>query len=130
MSYRDIPVFVREAPRNLVLRDELKLTWDEVSKYRLYGYPDPLFYIFRIYRLYPDRNSTSIVVRRELMDRHKDILNGLVYEIDNFLFAAAVADKVPCSSATPGSVHGRSTAATSSHAFSSITTAPRRWSGL
>jgi len=29
------------------------------------------------------------------MDRHKDLLNGLVYEIDNFLFAAAVADRVP-----------------------------------
>ena len=94
MSYRDIPVFLREAPRNLMFRDELKLTWDEISKYRLYGYPDPMLYIFRIYRLYPDRNSTSIVVRRELLDRHKDILNGLVYEIDNFLFAAAVADKV------------------------------------
>jgi len=87
------PCLAKEAPRNLVPQDELKLTWDEVSKYKWYGHPDPIFYIFRSYRLYPDRNSTSIVVKRELMDRHRDILNGLVYEIDNFLFAAAVADK-------------------------------------
>jgi glycosyltransferase involved in cell wall biosynthesis len=92
-SYRDIPMFEREATRNLVPRDELKLTWEEVSKYKWYDYPDPILYIFRSYRLYPDRNSTSIVVKRELLDRHKDLLNGLVYEIDNFLFAAAVADK-------------------------------------
>jgi glycosyltransferase involved in cell wall biosynthesis len=94
-NYRDIPMFEREAPRNLVPRDELKLTWDEVSKYRWYGHPDPMFYIFRSYRLYPDRNSTSIAIKRELLDRHKDLLNVLVYEIDNFLFASAIADKVP-----------------------------------
>lgn len=93
-GYRDIPMLEREAPRNLVPRNELKLTWGEVSKYRWYGYPDPILYIFKSYRLYPDRNSTSIAVKRELMDRHRDILNGLVYEIDNFLFAAAVADRV------------------------------------
>ena len=93
-SYRDILMFEREAPKNLVLQSELKLTWDEVSKYKERGYPDPILYIFRSYRLYPDRNSTSIVVKRELMDRHKNLLNGLIYEIDNFLFAAAVADRV------------------------------------
>jgi glycosyltransferase involved in cell wall biosynthesis len=93
-SYRDIPMFEREAPRNLVPEDELKLTWDEVSKYRERGYPDPIFYIFRGYRLYPDRNSTSIAVRRELLDGHKDLLNELPYEIDCFLFASAIADKV------------------------------------
>jgi len=95
VSYRDIPVFGREAPKNLMPRDELKLTWDEVSRYRLYGYPDPILYVFGTYRLYPDRNSTSIVVKRELLDRHKDLLSGLPYEIDNFLFAAAIADRVP-----------------------------------
>jgi len=88
------PCLAKEAPKNLVPQDELKLAWDEISKYKWYGHPDPILYIFRSYRLYPDRNSTSIVVKRELMDRHKDLLNGLVYEIDNFLFAAAVADKV------------------------------------
>ncbi len=93
-SYRDISMFGREAPKNLVLQSELKLTWNEVSKYKERGYPDPILYISRSYRLYPDRNSTSIVVKRELMDRHKDLLNGLIYEIDNFLFAAAVADRV------------------------------------
>jgi glycosyltransferase involved in cell wall biosynthesis len=93
-SYRDIPQLEREAPRNLMPRDELKLTWDEVSKYKWYGYPDPIFYIFRIYRLYPDRNSTSIAVRRELLDGHKDILSGLPHEPDCFLFAAAIADRV------------------------------------
>jgi len=87
------PCLAKEAPKNLVPQDELKLTWDEVSKYKWYGHPDPILYIFRSYRLYPDRNSTSIVVKRELMDRHKDLLNGLVYEIDNFLFAAAIADR-------------------------------------
>jgi len=94
VSYRDIPELVREAPKNLVPQDELKLTWDEVSKYKWYGYPDPILYIFRSYRLYPDRNGTAIAVRRELLDRHKDLLNGLVYEIDCFLFAAAIADRV------------------------------------
>ncbi len=88
------PCLAKEAPKNLVPQNELKLTWNDISKYKWYGYPDPMFYIFRSYRLYPDRNSTSIVVKRELMDRHKDLLNGLVYEIDNFLFAAAVADRV------------------------------------
>jgi glycosyltransferase involved in cell wall biosynthesis len=94
-NYRDEPMLEKEAPRNLVPSDELKLTWDEVSKYRLYGYPDPILYIFRTYRLYPDRNSTSIAVKRELLDRHRDLLNGLPYEIDNFLFASAIADRVP-----------------------------------
>jgi len=94
-NYRDKPMLEREAPRNLVPRGELKLTWDEVSKYRLYGYLDPILYVFGTYRLYADRNSTSIAVRRELLDRHKDLLNGLPYEIDNFLFAAAIADRVP-----------------------------------
>jgi glycosyltransferase involved in cell wall biosynthesis len=92
-SYRDIPELGGEAPRNLLPQDELKLTWDEVSKYRWYGYPDPIFYIFRSYRLYPDRNSTSMAVRRELLDGHKDILNGLPHEPDCFLFAAAIADR-------------------------------------
>jgi len=87
------PCLAKEAPKNLVPQDELKLAWDEISKYKWYGHPDPILYIFRSYRLYPDRNSTSIVVKRELMDRHKDLLNGLVYEIDNFLFAAAIADR-------------------------------------
>jgi len=92
-SYRDMPAFEREAPRNLMPKGELKLTWDEVSRYRERGYPDPIFYIFRSYRLYPDRNSTSIAVRRELLDRHKDLLSELPYEIDCFLFAAAIADR-------------------------------------
>jgi len=87
------PCLAKEAPRNLVPRDELKLTWSEVSKYRWYGYPDPIFYIFRSYRLYPDRNGTAIAVKRELLDRHKDLLSGLPVVIDGFLFAAAVADK-------------------------------------
>ena len=87
------PCLAREAPRNLVPQSELKLTWEDVSKYRLYSYPDPILYIFRSYRLFPDRNSTSIAVKRELLDRHKDLLDGLLYEIDCFLFASAIVDK-------------------------------------
>jgi len=87
------PCLAKEAPKNLVPQDELKLTWDEVSKYRERGYPDPILYIFRSYRLYPDRNGTAIAVKRELLDRHKDLLSGLPVVIDGFLFAAAIADR-------------------------------------
>jgi len=89
------PCLAKEAPKNATSESELKLTWNEVSKYRLYGYPDPILYIFRSYRLYPDRNGTAIAVRRELLDRHKDLLSGLPVVIDGFLFAAAIADRVP-----------------------------------
>jgi len=88
------PCLAKEAPKNLVPQDELKLTWDEVSKYKEYGYPDPIFYIFRSYRLYPDRNGTAIAVKRELLDRHKDLLSELPVVIDGFLFASAIADRV------------------------------------
>ena len=87
------PCLAKEAPRNLVPQDELKLTWNEVSKYRERGYPDPILYIFWSFRLYPDRNGTAIAVRRELLDRHKDLLSRLPVVIDGFLFAAAIADR-------------------------------------
>jgi glycosyltransferase involved in cell wall biosynthesis len=87
------PCLAREAPRNLIPQNELKLTWKEVSWYKEYGYPDPILYIFRSYRLYPDRNETAIAVRRELLDRHKDLLSELPIVVDGFLFAVAVADK-------------------------------------
>jgi len=87
------PCLAREAPRNLVPQNELKLTWGEVSKYREYGYPDPILYIFRSYRLYPDRNGTATAVKRELLDRRTDLLSKLPVNIDGFLFASAIADK-------------------------------------
>jgi Glycosyl transferase family 2. len=83
----------KEAPRNLVPQSELKLTWSEVSQYKQYGYPDPILYIFTSFRLYPDRNGTAIAVKRELLDRHIDLLGKLPVVIDGFLFASAVADK-------------------------------------
>jgi len=86
--------FEKDASRNLVPQSELKLTWNEISKYREYGYLDPILFIFNRYRLHPDVNSTSIAVKRELLDRHKDLLNELPYEIDCFLFASAIADRV------------------------------------
>ena len=88
-----MPSLAREAPRNLMSQVELKLTWSEVSRYREYGYLDPILYIFRGFRLYPDRNGTAIAVRRELLDRHIDLLGRLPVVIDGFLFASAIADK-------------------------------------
>ncbi len=87
------PCLAREAPRNLVPQNELKLTWSEVSRYKEYGYSDPILYIFGGYRLYPDRNGTAIAVKRELLDGHKDLLSGLPVVIDGFLFASAIADR-------------------------------------
>jgi glycosyltransferase involved in cell wall biosynthesis len=87
------PCLAREAPRNLVPQNELKLTWDEISRYKERGYPDPILYIFWGFRHYPDRNGTSIVVKRELLDRHKNLLSELPVNIDGFLFASAIADK-------------------------------------
>jgi len=86
--------FEKDASRNLIPQSELKLTWNEISKYREYGYLDPILFILNRYRLHPDVNSTSIAVKRELLDRHKDLLNELPYEIDCFLFASAIADRV------------------------------------
>ena len=87
------PCLAKEAPKNLVPQDELKLTWDEVSRYKERGYPDPILYIFWGFRHYPDRNGTSIVVKRELLDRRTDLLSKLPVNIDGFLFASAIADR-------------------------------------
>jgi len=92
-GYRDVPGLAREAPRNLVSQNELKLTWSEVSRYKEYGYPDPILYIFGVFRYYPDRNGTSIAVKRELLGRRTDLLSKLPVNIDGFLFASAIADK-------------------------------------
>jgi len=88
------PVFEAEASRNLVPQSELKLTWDIISKYKEHGYPDPILYIFKNYRLHPDVNSTSIAVKRELLERHTNLLSELPYEPDCFFFASAITDKV------------------------------------
>jgi len=88
-----LPMFEADASRNLIPQSELKLTWDMISKYKERGYSDPILYIFNNYRLHPDVNSTSIAVKRELLDRHKDLLNELPYEPDCFLFASAITDK-------------------------------------
>ena len=93
ISYRDVPGLAGEAPRNLAPQGELKLTWEEISRYREYGYPDPILYIFGSFRLYPDRNGTATAVRRELLDRRLDLLGKLSVVIDGFLFASAIADK-------------------------------------
>ncbi len=87
------PCLAREAPRNLVPQNELRLTWDEVGRYKERGYPDPILYIFWGFRHYPDRNGTSIVVKRELLDRRADLLSRLPVNIDGFLFASAIADR-------------------------------------
>jgi len=99
-SHRDVsingnisPMFEAEASRNLVPQSELKLSWDMVSKYKEQGYSDPILYIFRNYRAHPDVNSTSIAVRRELLERHADLLSELHYGPDCFFFASAIADK-------------------------------------
>jgi Glycosyl transferase family 2. len=89
------PVFEAEASRNLVPQSELKLTWDMISKYKEHGYSDPILYIFRNYRLHPDVNSTSIAVKRELLERHANLLGELPYGPDCFFFASAITDKVP-----------------------------------
>jgi glycosyltransferase involved in cell wall biosynthesis len=86
--------FEKDASRNLIPQSELKLTWDMINRYDEREYSDPILYIFRNYRVHPDVNSTSIAVKRELLDRHKDLLNELPYEIDCFLFASAIADRV------------------------------------
>ena len=88
------PAFEAEASRNLVPQSELKLTWDMISKYKEHGYPDPILYIFRNYRLHPDVNSTSIAVKRELLERHTNLLSELPYGPDCFFFASAITDKV------------------------------------
>jgi len=88
-----LPMFEADASKNLVPQSELKLSWDMVSKYKEHGYSDPILYIFNNYRRHPDVNSTSIAVKRELLDRHKGLLSELPYEPDCFLFASAIADK-------------------------------------
>jgi glycosyltransferase involved in cell wall biosynthesis len=88
------PEFEAEAPRNLVPQSELKLTWSEISRYSKYGYPDPILFIFSKYRLHPDVNSTSIAIKRELLERHANLLSELYYGPDCFFFASAITDKV------------------------------------
>jgi len=88
------PAFEAEASRNLVPQSELKLTWDMINKYREHGYSDPILYIFRNYRLHPDVNSTSIAVKRELLEMHANLLSELPYGPDCFFFASAITDKV------------------------------------
>jgi len=90
-----LPVFEADASRNLVPQSELKLSWDMISKYKEHGYSDPILYIFNNYRLHPDVNSTSIAVKRELLERHINLLSELPYEPDCFFFASAITDKVP-----------------------------------
>jgi len=87
------PVFEAEMPRNLIPQSELKLTWDMINRYSERGYSDPILYIFRSYRVHPDVNSTSIAVKRELLERHASLLNELYYGPDCFFFASAITDK-------------------------------------
>jgi glycosyltransferase involved in cell wall biosynthesis len=87
------PCLAREAPRNLVPQGELKLTWAEVEKGRDYGVPDPVLYVLSRYRLFADKNSTTIAVRRELLERHKDVLAELPIAFDSFLFASAITER-------------------------------------
>jgi len=88
------PMLEGEASRNLVPQSELKLSWDMIDKYKEHGYSDPILYIFRNYRLHPDVNSTSIAVKRELLERHANLLSELYYGPDCFFFASAITDKV------------------------------------
>ena len=88
------PCLAREAPRNLVSQSELKLTWNDVSRYKDYGFQEPVLFILSSYRLFVDKNSTTIAVRRELLERRKDVLAELPIAFDSFLFASALADRV------------------------------------
>jgi len=99
-SYRQVgidgsvsPMFEAEMPRNLIPQSELKLTWDMINKYSERKYSDPILYIFRNYRVHPDVNSTSIAVKRELLERHTSLLSELYYGPDCFFFASAITDK-------------------------------------
>jgi len=87
------PCLAREAPRNLVPQSELKLTWEEISRYKDYGAQDPILFVLNNYRLFADKNSTTIAVRRELLERHKDVLAELPIAFDSFLFASALVDR-------------------------------------
>jgi len=87
------PCLAREAPRNLMLQSELKLTWSEVEKGKDYGVQDPVLFVLNRYRLFADKNSTTIAVRRELLERHKDVLAELPIAFDSFLFASAIVER-------------------------------------
>jgi len=89
------PCLAREAPGNLIPQGELKLTWEEVSRYKDYGVQDPVLFVLTHYRLFADKNSTTIAVRRELLERRKDVLAELPIAFDSFLLASAIADRVP-----------------------------------
>jgi glycosyltransferase involved in cell wall biosynthesis len=89
------PCLAREAPRNLVPQSELKLAWKDVEKGKDYGVQDPVLFVLGRYRMFADKNSTTIVVRRGLLERRKDVLAELPIAFDSFLFASALADRVP-----------------------------------
>ena len=88
------PCLAREAPGNLVLQGELKLTWEEIEKGKDYGVQDPVLFILNHYRMFADKNSTTIAVRRGLLERRKDVLAELPIAFDSFLFASALTDRV------------------------------------
>lgn len=88
------PMFEAETPRNLIPQSELKLTWDMINKHSEREHSDPILYIFRNYRVHPDVNSTSIAIKRELLERHASLLSELYYGPDCFFFASAITDKV------------------------------------
>ena len=84
----------REAPRNLVPQNELKLTWEDIEKYKYYGVQDHVLFVLGNYRMFADKNSTTIAVRRRLLERRKDVLAELPIAFDSFLFASALTDRV------------------------------------
>ena len=88
-----MPCLAREAPRNIVNVNELKVPWDEVRKHRSYGVLDPVVYILTRYRIFADKNGGALTVKRELFERHKDALAKLSLAIDSFLLASAIAER-------------------------------------
>jgi len=88
------PCLAREAPRNLVPQNELKLTWEDIEKYKYYGVQDHVLFVLGNYRMFADKNSTTIAVRRRLLERRKDVLAELPIAFDSFLFASALTDRV------------------------------------